>query len=73
MKKQDVINLYGGNRSLTARSIGISRQALYQWPDELSIEQQDRVVGSCLRLGTRMDQLIAGAPYDLYSYCTAME
>lgn len=34
MKKQDLIQIYGSVKSV-ADAFGISRQAVYRWPDEL--------------------------------------
>jgi predicted transcriptional regulator len=35
MKKEDIINHFGGVGK-TASALGISRQAVYKWPKELS-------------------------------------
>lgn len=53
MKKQDAIDMFGTPTEL-AKALGITRQAVYQWPDEISQEQEDRVIGAAYRLGVSL-------------------
>lgn len=50
MRKQDAISLFGTPRAL-ASALGVTPQAIYQWPDKISQEQADRVTGAAVRLG----------------------
>lgn len=48
MNKASAIELFGSVTDL-AVALGITRQAIYQWPDELAQDQQDRIVGAAIR------------------------
>ena len=48
-KKQAIA--YFGNVSATARAIGISRAAVFNWPDVLTDRISDRVVAALARRG----------------------
>lgn len=52
MNKYAVIKIFGGIPAL-ARELGISQQAVYQWPDRLSERQEDRII----RLAWRTNRL----------------
>jgi hypothetical protein len=52
MDKNTIIEIFGGIPSL-ARELGISQQAVYQWPDRLSERQEDRII----RLAWRTNRL----------------
>ena len=52
MDKNTVIEIFGGIPNL-ARELGISQQAVYQWPDRLSERQEDRII----RLAWRTNRL----------------
>jgi hypothetical protein len=58
MTKSEAIELFGGKSSYLARSMGITRQAVYLWPEELKTWQQDRIVGAAVREG----KLLVTAP-----------
>ena len=47
MKKSDAIKLFGGSGSLH-RALGISRQALWAWPEELDRRRTLLVLGAAL-------------------------
>lgn len=53
MKKVDAIAIF---RTVTnmAKSLEMTRQGIYNMPDELNQAQEDRVVGACYRLGMEM-------------------
>ena len=50
MNKKDAITLFGSVVKLAA-ALGITRQAVYLWPDELGQRTQDEINGAALRLG----------------------
>ena len=50
MKKQNAIELFGSVREM-AKAMGITPQAIYQWPNKLPQEQADRVIGAAVRIG----------------------
>jgi len=54
MKKADAIKKLGGSISAAAKAIGISYQAVNQWPDELSRAIEDRVIAAEVRLNPKL-------------------
>lgn len=50
MTRQEAVDLFSSVAGLAA-ALGITPQAIYQWPDELDQERADRVTGAALRLG----------------------
>ena len=48
MKKSDAISKFGSATKL-ARAIGITPQAVIQWPEELSPALEDRVIAAIVR------------------------
>ena len=50
MTKKEAIDALGGTHALAAQAIGVSRPAIYRWPDLLTPRIQDRVVAAQLRL-----------------------
>lgn len=58
MKKSEACYFFGGTQANLARALGITAQAVGQWPDELTQAQEDRVMGAILRLG-KLPQLFA--------------
>jgi len=50
MKKQDVLELFGGAVKV-AEAYGCTRQAVYQWPEDLPASIELRVLGAALRAG----------------------
>lgn len=51
MTKSDAIRIFGTRKGLAA-ALGISPQAIGQWPDILSQRTSDEVVGAALRTGS---------------------
>jgi hypothetical protein len=50
MNRRHVFQVFGGAAEL-ARLLGIRRQAVYAWPDELPQSQVDRLIGLAYRTG----------------------
>lgn len=50
MKKSSAVEAFGTVAALAA-ALGVTRQAIYQWPDELPESVADRVRGAALRTG----------------------
>lgn len=50
MTKAEAIALFGSPKEL-GEALGISRHAIYQWPDDLEQHHVDRVTGAAMRLG----------------------
>lgn len=48
--KQEAIQIFGGSMRAVGDALGISRQAVYQWPEELPQDTSDRLVGAAIRL-----------------------
>ena len=49
MKREEAA-LFLGNLVLLGRALGISPSAISQWPETLTIRQQDEVIGAAIRL-----------------------
>ena len=52
MTKAQAIKLFGHRKELQD-ALGITRQALDQWPDKLTTKQADWVIGAAIRLGVK--------------------
>ena len=66
MTKNEAADLFG-NKTRLAAAVGVTKSAISQWPDVLTQEQRDRVVGAAVRLGKplagiRIDAEPAGTP-----------
>lgn len=59
MTKTQAIRIFGSVPELAA-AIGITRHAVYQWPDTLPQSTADRVVGAALRMGRDIPSLPKG-------------
>ena len=51
MKKNTAIKLFDGSVKNLAAALNVTRQAIYQWPDELDQDRIDRVLGAAFRMG----------------------
>lgn len=49
MRKTDAIQLLGGSPSAAAEAVGITTQAVCQWPDDLPPRIADRVLAALAR------------------------
>jgi len=58
MKKEDAIELMGGNISRMARNMGISRYTIHRWPDELPLPIKDQVIGAYMRVAEERDKAV---------------
>ena len=56
MTKNDAKQLFGGTCEKLADALGIKRQNISYWNDELSTKQIDRVLGACIRLNVKIPQ-----------------
>ena len=50
MHKSEAIRLFGTKQQHLADALGVTRQLISAWPDELRPEQVDRVLGAFLRV-----------------------
>ena len=53
MTKTEALELFGGRPADVARALGITRQAVNNWPDALPQSVSDRVLGAYTRLKGR--------------------
>lgn len=53
MKKTEAVTAFGGVTNL-AQALNVTRQAIYQKPEDLPQEDVDRIRGAALRLGVKM-------------------
>jgi UTP--glucose-1-phosphate uridylyltransferase len=55
MKKEQAIDLFGGPGRATATNLagalGVTRQAISQWPAKLDQRTTDEIIGAAVRLG----------------------
>ena len=49
MLKTQALELLGGSPAAAARAIGVTYQAVNQWPEELPRRIEDRVLAACAR------------------------
>jgi len=64
MKKQHAFDVFGGPVEL-ARIMGLRRQSVYAWPDELPQRTIDRLIGIAFRRGQILE-LIGASKLDSY-------
>ncbi len=70
MHKSKAIELLGGNTTAAAKAIGISYQAVNQWPDDLPPRIADRVDAAVARssLQGKATQSLVQAPLSMKCY-----
>ena len=51
--KKEAVELFGSTHSDLAKVLGITREAVTMWPEQLNQAQIDRVVGAAVRHGLR--------------------
>lgn len=61
MKKSEAIQLFGSQSNM-ARALGITRQAVWQWPEDLSMIRTDWVRGAAMRLGIEYTTTMSESP-----------
>ena len=54
MNKKQAKYIFRGTANLS-KALGISAQAIQQWPDQLTTKQSDWVTGAALRLNIRLE------------------
>lgn len=54
MTKQQAIQIFGNTQVALANAVGRSKQAIFQWPDVLTKDQQRIVLGAALMEGKRI-------------------
>ncbi|MGH9894063.1 MAG: Cro/CI family transcriptional regulator [bacterium] len=60
MRKSEAISMFANSTSCLARAIGITTQAISQWPEELPPRIEDRVIAALAREGRlHTDMVIA--------------
>lgn len=57
MEKKTAVSIFGTQAAM-ARALGITPQAVHQWPDPLPQSYVDRVVGAAIRMG-KLPQLLS--------------
>ncbi len=63
MKKQDVIDLFGGKSVDLARAVGRSKQCVNHWKDDLTKSQSEAVIAAAVRMRLpleNLDRIMAG-------------
>jgi hypothetical protein len=65
MKKNEAIKLFG-TASKLARAVGISRQGINNWPDDLTNKQIDRVIGAATRMKLTLDPVFVDHLHDYH-------
>ncbi|WP_407059243.1 hypothetical protein ACJBUE_20240 (plasmid) [Ralstonia syzygii subsp. celebesensis] len=63
MTKKEAILIFGSGAAL-GRALGVTRSAIWQWPDQLDQKQADMVVGAAIRLGKPLPNGVAPAKVD---------
>ena len=60
MKKSDAIQLLGGSQALAAQELGVTRQAVHDWPEVLSEQVADKVTKTLLKMREKVLKAHAG-------------
>lgn len=61
MRKVEAINLLGGSDVSAAEAVGVTRQAVTKWPDELPPRIADRVYAALWRIANGVPHPVAEA------------
>jgi len=61
MKKSEAIKIFGRTQESMASSLGITKSAVSQWPEELPQHVADRVIGAAVRLGRPLPSEVKAA------------
>ena len=68
MTKSDAIQLFGDVKSLS-NALNITRQAIYQWPEDINESTKDRIIGAAIRCKkTVPDQFISKIGDELHNH-----
>lgn len=51
MKKREAVKLFGRTQTELAAHLGVTKQCVSNWPDELPEPLSDRIVGAAFRKG----------------------
>lgn len=51
MTKNQAIRIFGRTLTDLADALGITKSAVSQWPDQLTVRQTDWVIGAAVRMG----------------------
>ena len=62
MQKSKAIDVLGGSVATAAELIGISSQAISQWPEDLPPRLADRVIAACIRAGIAIPHELIATP-----------
>jgi hypothetical protein len=62
MKKKDLKAIFGGTYRSVAKALGITKGALPQWHEDLTLAQIDRARGAAVRLGVYRPELFGDLP-----------
>jgi UTP--glucose-1-phosphate uridylyltransferase len=54
MKKSEACKLLGGNQTKLGKILGRGKSAISQWPDELTEDQTNLVIGAAIRRGIKI-------------------
>jgi hypothetical protein len=63
MRKDSAVDFFGGVAE-TAQAIGISSQAVSDWPDELPPRIADRVIAAAVRMGREVPPQFLNKPIE---------
>jgi len=58
MNKKQATDLFGSTGKLAA-ALGITPQAIYQWPEKLDRRLSDEIIGAAIRLGKQLPKSVA--------------
>lgn len=59
LTKKQALEMFGGDVQRLATAMGTTRQAIYQWPDELSDRLTKSIVGAAVLAGVPVGRFLA--------------